>query len=96
MFRTEMMEINMGPQHPSTHGVLRLELTLDGETVVDVRPVIGYLHRGVEKLSEHKIYVMIPPLCDRLDYVASGSQKDRKSTRLNSSHRLLSRMPSSA
>ncbi|HET9481002.1 MAG TPA: NADH-quinone oxidoreductase subunit D [Candidatus Polarisedimenticolia bacterium] len=74
MFRTEMMEINMGPQHPSTHGVLRLELVLDGETVVDVRPVIGYLHRGVEKLSEHKIYVMVPPLCDRLDYVGSASQ----------------------
>jgi len=74
MFRTEMMEINMGPQHPSTHGVLRLELTLDGETVVEVRPVIGYLHRGVEKLSEHKIYVMVPPLCDRLDYVGSASQ----------------------
>ena len=74
MFRTEMMEVNMGPQHPSTHGVLRLALKLDGETVVDVIPHIGYLHRGVEKLSENKIYVMIPPLCDRLDYVASGSQ----------------------
>ncbi len=74
MFRTEMMEVNMGPQHPSTHGVLRLELVLDGETIVDVRPVIGYLHRGVEKLCENKIYVMIPPLCDRLDYVGSASQ----------------------
>ncbi len=74
MFRTEMMEINMGPQHPSTHGVLRLALTLDGETVVDVKPHIGYLHRGVEKLAEHKIYVMVPPLCDRLDYVGSASQ----------------------
>jgi len=74
MFRTEMMEVNMGPQHPSTHGVLRLELILDGETIVDVKPVIGYLHRGVEKLSENKIYVMIPPLCDRLDYVGSASQ----------------------
>ncbi len=74
MFRTEMMEINMGPQHPSTHGVLRLMLTLDGETIIDVKPVIGYLHRGVEKLAEHKIYVMVPPLCDRLDYVGSASQ----------------------
>ena len=74
MFRTEVMEVNMGPQHPSTHGVLRLELKLDGETIVDVDPIIGYLHRGVEKLSEHKIYVMVPPLADRLDYVASASQ----------------------
>ncbi len=74
MFRTEMMEVNMGPQHPSTHGVLRLALTLDGETIVEVKPVIGYLHRGVEKLCEHKIYVMVPPLCDRLDYVGSASQ----------------------
>ncbi len=74
MFRTETMEINMGPQHPSTHGVLRLVLVLDGETIVDVKPVIGYLHRGVEKLAEHKIYYMVPPLCDRLDYVGSASQ----------------------
>ncbi|MGH9869207.1 MAG: NADH-quinone oxidoreductase subunit D [Candidatus Polarisedimenticolia bacterium] len=74
MFRTQMMEVNMGPQHPSTHGVLRLSLTLDGERIVDVKPIIGYLHRGVEKLCEHKIYVMVPPLCDRLDYVGSASQ----------------------
>ena len=74
MFRTEIMEINMGPQHPSTHGVLRLALSLDGETILDVKPIIGYLHRGVEKLSEHKIYAMVPPLCDRLDYVGSASQ----------------------
>ena len=74
MFRTEMMEINMGPQHPSTHGVLRLALTLDGETVVEVKPHIGYLHRGVEKLCESKIYVMVPPIADRLDYVGSASQ----------------------
>ena len=74
MFRTEIMEINMGPQHPSTHGVLRLALSLDGETIIDVKPIIGYLHRGVEKLSEHKIYAMVPPLCDRLDYVGSASQ----------------------
>jgi NADH-quinone oxidoreductase subunit D len=74
MFHTEVLEVNMGPQHPATHGVLRVILSLDGETVVKCRPVIGYLHRGVEKLSEHKSYLMIPPLCDRLDYVASGSQ----------------------
>jgi len=74
MFHTEVLEVNMGPQHPATHGVLRVILHLDGETVVDCKPVIGYLHRGVEKLSEHKIYAMIPPLCDRLDYVGSASQ----------------------
>jgi NADH-quinone oxidoreductase subunit D len=74
MFRSEMMEVNMGPQHPSTHGVLRLALTLDGEKVVEVKPIIGYLHRGVEKLCENKIYVMVPPICDRLDYVGSASQ----------------------
>lgn len=74
MFHTEVLEVNMGPQHPATHGVLRVILGLDGETVVDCKPVIGYLHRGVEKLSEHKIFAMIPPLADRLDYIASGSQ----------------------
>ncbi|HEV8701414.1 MAG TPA: NADH-quinone oxidoreductase subunit D [Candidatus Polarisedimenticolia bacterium] len=74
MFRTEEMDINMGPQHPSTHGVLRLKLTLDGEEVADMRPVIGYLHRGVEKLCEHRTYPMIEPLTDRLDYVAAISE----------------------
>ncbi len=74
MFRTEEMDINMGPQHPSTHGVLRLKLTLEGEEIVDVRPVIGYLHRGVEKLSEHRTFPMIEPLTDRLDYVAAISE----------------------
>jgi NADH-quinone oxidoreductase subunit D len=74
MFQTEVLEVNMGPQHPATHGVLRIILHLDGETVVDCKPVIGYLHRGVEKLCENKIFAMIPPLADRLDYVASGSQ----------------------
>jgi len=74
MFRTEEMDINMGPQHPSTHGVLRLKLTLDGEEIVDVRPIIGYLHRGVEKLCEYRTYPMIEPLTDRLDYVAAISE----------------------
>ncbi len=74
MFHTEVLDVNMGPQHPATHGVLRVILGLDGETVVECKPVIGYLHRGVEKLSEHKTYLMIPPLCDRLDYVGSASQ----------------------
>jgi NADH-quinone oxidoreductase subunit D len=74
MFRTEEMEINMGPQHPSTHGVLRLKLKLDGEEITEMRPVIGYLHRGVEKLCEHRTYSMIEPLTDRLDYVAAISE----------------------
>lgn len=74
MFRTEEMEINMGPQHPSTHGVLRIKLKLDGEEIADMRPVIGYLHRGVEKLCEHRTYSMIEPLTDRLDYVAAISE----------------------
>jgi NADH-quinone oxidoreductase subunit D len=73
LLRTEALEINMGPQHPSTHGVLRLVLTLDGETVVDLVPDIGYLHRGIEKLAEHEDYVQIEPLTDRMDYVAAMS-----------------------
>ncbi|MBV9580774.1 MAG: NADH-quinone oxidoreductase subunit D [Chloroflexi bacterium] len=59
----------MGPQHPSTHGVLRLELTLDGEVVVHCRPVIGYLHTGIEKTFEHKSYVQGVVLTDRMDYL---------------------------
>ena len=53
-FKTQEMLLNMGPQHPSTHGVLRLVLTLEGETVVDCTPVIGYLHRGIEKILENR------------------------------------------
>ena len=74
MLQTETLDINMGPQHPSTHGVLRLILSLDGETVVDLQPDIGYLHRGVEKLAEHEDYIQIQPLTDRLDYVAAMSE----------------------
>jgi len=62
--------LNMGPQHPSTHGVLRVILDLEGETVVDAQPVIGYLHRGTEKLAESKMYQQVIPLIDRLDYLA--------------------------
>ncbi len=69
----QIMTINMGPQHPSTHGVLRLVLDLDGETVVKATPDIGYLHRGVEKLAEHKTYHQFLPLTDRLDYLAPMS-----------------------
>ncbi len=61
----------MGPQHPATHGVLRLVLDLDGETVVKCTPYVGYLHRGVEKLAENRTYLTALPLTDRLDYIAS-------------------------
>jgi NADH-quinone oxidoreductase subunit D len=63
--------LNMGPQHPSTHGVLRVVLDLQGETVVGCRPDIGYLHRGTEKLAEERTYHQIIPLTDRLDYVSA-------------------------
>lgn len=70
MATTETMTINMGPQHPSTHGVLRLVLELDGEVVVKAVPHIGFLHRGIEKLSEYRTYHQVLPLTDRLDYLA--------------------------
>lgn len=70
---TEEMVLNMGPQHPSTHGVLRVLLKLDGETVVDLDCDIGFLHRGVEKIAEQDNYAMITPYWDRLDYVAAVS-----------------------
>ena len=73
MFDTDELVINMGPQHPSTHGVLRVVLRLDGEKVVDADVVIGYLHRGVEKLSENRSWEQIILLTDRLDYVAAAS-----------------------
>jgi NADH-quinone oxidoreductase subunit D len=67
------MVLNMGPQHPSTHGVLRVVLRLDGETVIDLDCDIGYLHRGMEKIAEHRLYPMIAPYWDRLDYIAAVS-----------------------
>jgi NADH-quinone oxidoreductase subunit C/D len=69
--RTEELLLNMGPQHPSTHGVLRVVLELDGERVVKATPDLGYLHRGVEKLAEGLVYMQIIPHTDRLDYVCS-------------------------
>ncbi|HVP42472.1 MAG TPA: NADH-quinone oxidoreductase subunit D [Terriglobales bacterium] len=65
--------INMGPQHPSTHGVLRVILKLDGEKVLGTECVIGYLHRGVEKIAENRTYAMFNPYVDRMDYVAAVS-----------------------
>jgi len=67
----EKMRINMGPQHPSTHGVLRLEVELDGEIVTDVVPHIGYLHRCFEKTCENMTYPQVIPFIDRLDYISS-------------------------
>lgn len=69
--KTEEMIMNMGPQHPSTHGVLRLELVTDGEIVKSITPHIGYLHRCFEKHGEELTYPMIIPFTDRLDYLAS-------------------------
>jgi len=65
--------VNFGPQHPSTHGVFRLVMKLEGETIVDAVPVMGYLHRSVEKLSESRTYLQGIPLTDRLDYMAAMS-----------------------
>lgn len=69
---TELV-LNMGPQHPSTHGVLRVILKLDGEKITGTDCVIGYLHRGVEKLGENRTYTMFAPYVDRMDYVAAVS-----------------------
>jgi len=65
--------LNMGPQHPSTHGVLRVKLKLDGERVAASECIIGYLHRGVEKIAEHRSYQQFAPYVDRMDYVAAVS-----------------------
>src|SRR5512145_3074170 len=73
MFDTNELVINMGPQHPSTHGVLRVVLRLDGERVVDADVVIGYLHRGIEKLCEHRDWAQIVLITDRMDYVAAAT-----------------------
>src|SRR5919205_4160475 len=69
----DLLTINMGPQHPSTHGVFRMILTIDGETVVAARPVMGYLHRSVEKLCESRTYLQDVVFTDRLDYLAPMS-----------------------
>lgn len=67
------MVLNMGPQHPSTHGVLRVLLELDGETIINARPEIGYLHTGIEKQAEGRKYQQVVPLTDRVDYLANLS-----------------------
>ena len=67
------MEINFGPQHPATHGVLRVMLKLDGERIVEAKPIIGYLHRGTEKLFETRTFPQCIPHTDRMDYVAAAT-----------------------
>jgi NADH-quinone oxidoreductase subunit D len=69
--RTEELQINIGPQHPSTHGVFRMLLTVDGETITDLKPVFGYLHRNHEQIAEVNTYLQNMPYTDRLDYFNS-------------------------
>ena len=71
--RSEVMTVNMGPQHPSTHGVLRLVLTLAGEEVIDADTTIGYLHTGIEKTAEQKKWQQVIPLVERMDYLGAQS-----------------------
>src|SRR5258705_935264 len=71
--RTEAMPVNMGPEPPSTDGVLRLVLELDGETVLSVAPTIGYLHTGIEKTTEQKKWQQVIPLVERMDYLSAQS-----------------------
>jgi NADH-quinone oxidoreductase subunit D len=70
---TKTMQLNLGPQHPATHGVLRVVLELDGETVVDATSYLGYLHTGIEKTAEDKLYYKVIPMTDRMDYLAPMS-----------------------
>jgi len=71
VIRTEELLLNVGPQHPSTHGVFRVIVKLDGEVITEAIPVMGYLHRGTEKLAENLTYTQIIPFTDRLDYVSA-------------------------
>ena len=69
--KTDTVTVNLGPQHPSTHGVFRMVVTLDGETIVDLKPVMGYLHRNHEKIGERNTWIQNIPYTDRLDYLSS-------------------------
>lgn len=69
--RKDLMIVNMGPHHPSMHGVLRLIVTLDGEDVIDCEPVLGYLHRGMEKIAENRTIIQYLPYVTRWDYLAT-------------------------
>ena len=70
-FEKQQLEVSLGPQHPSTHGVFRMNVTLDGETIVKLKPVMGYLHRNHEKLAENMTWLASMPFTDRLDYICS-------------------------
>jgi NADH-quinone oxidoreductase subunit D len=72
-FHGDLLEVSMGPQHPSTHGVFRMDVTLDGEIIVRLKPVFGYLHRNHEKIAENTSYLASMPYTDRLDYLCSMS-----------------------
>ena len=65
----QLLRVSLGPQHPSTHGVFRMNVVLDGETVVSLKPVFGYLHRNHEKIAENASYLSSMPYTDRLDYI---------------------------
>jgi NADH-quinone oxidoreductase subunit D len=69
--KTQPFVLNIGPSHPSTHGVFRMRVTLDGEVIVELEPIFGYLHRGIEKLAEGRTYTQNIPFTDRFDYAAS-------------------------
>jgi NADH-quinone oxidoreductase subunit D len=66
----ELLTLNFGPHHPATHGVLRLLVTLQGEVVRDIKPIIGYVHTGIEKTAEDKAYWKVIPVIERMDYLA--------------------------
>ena len=92
--RKDLMIVNMGPHHPSMHGVLRLIVTLDGEDVIDCEPILGYLHRGMEKIAENRTIIQYLPYVTRWDYLAtmftcllytSPSPRDRTRSRMPSS-----------
>src|SRR3989338_5802347 len=70
---TQQLEVNLGPQHPSTHGVFRMIATLDGERIVKLKPVMGYLHRNHEQIGERITYIGSFPFTDRLDYFCAMS-----------------------
>ncbi|HEX5911267.1 MAG TPA: hypothetical protein VFY44_12305, partial [Thermoleophilaceae bacterium] len=67
---TELLTINIGPHHPATHGVLRLLCTLEGETVLDLEPIVGYVHTGIEKSCEDQEYWKVIPFVERMDYLS--------------------------
>ena len=73
---TELLTLNIGPHHPATHGVLRLLVTLEGEVVRDLRPIIGYVHTGIEKTAEQKAYWKVIPVVERMDYLVLLLQRD--------------------